>query len=137
METTPALKYGILKCRDLVELYYGVRMAFSLVENEVLLDGNVDFLIGQDPRRVRYEIILAAQPSSVASCFIGTPPTFDLGTSQQYSVAAGGTLVIVRDWLTDGDAVTLPLAIQNNTDITFGVSTRETFLTPIPADELP
>jgi hypothetical protein len=131
----PGAPVGIFRCRDLVTLYFGVRMVTSVIEQDIFIDSNVDPLILQDPRRIRYEIIIAAQPSSPASFFVGTPPSFDQGTSQQYALPENGTLIIVRDWITDGDAVTLALSFQNNTDTAPFVSTRETFLTPPGEDE--
>jgi hypothetical protein len=126
---------SILGCQQLVELYFGVRMIAIIAENEVALDGDVDVLIGPDPRRIRYEIILAQQNAAVAQVAIGTPQSFDLGTSQFYVLGQGDTIVIERNFFDDLDAVTLPLSIQLQSESSCTVSTRETFLTPLPTDE--
>lgn len=126
----------IRRCRDLVQLYYGVRMVAAIIENEVQGGGGWSPLILQDPRRIRYEIIIRnADPANAAEVQIGTPPTFDLGTAQDYEVGIDQTLVIDRNFLTDLDAVTIALNFFcSNENVV--ISTRETFLTPPPVDEV-
>jgi hypothetical protein len=135
MNGAPDNPKWILKCRDLVELYYGARMVTSIRETVIIVQQSVVAQVMQpDPRRIRYEVIIGSE--DVASQF------FQLSTSQDkivsqgngYDVPPGDTIVVDRDFLTDFDAVTLPLFFlggSNNLD----VSVRETFLTPLPADE--
>jgi hypothetical protein len=126
---------GIFRTRDLVTLFYGVRMVASILEANPALNNTAPIqLIGQDPRRIRYEIILANNGDAVDTAFIGSQASFDPGTSQQYYLNAGDTLIIERNWITDLDAVTINLwGVTSNGNI--GVTTRETFLTPAGNDE--
>lgn len=131
------LKYGVLKCRDLVELYYGWRVVVSITEtNPPVNDASTVQILQLDLRRIRYEIILANSGGGPISAFIATNPDLVNTVPQSYFVEAGDTVQIERDFLTDMEGVTLPLwcAIANNG---LFVSVRETFLTPAPIDEVP
>lgn len=125
----------IRRCRDLVQLYYGLRFAVGIAENVWFNTAAAQQLMQPDPRRIRYEIVLSNQdPAADLVVFLGSSEEFVNTAGIQYTVKAGETLVIERTFLTDADNVTLPVwglwalaAAQ--------VSTRETFLTPLPVDE--
>jgi hypothetical protein len=137
MPDSPQLKFGILKARDLVELYFGARMVANIIENEPANSGQPAPLIGADPRRIKYEIIISeGSGAAFAIAAVGSQASFDNGTSAIYSIPPGGTQVITRDFFTDLDSVCLELwgAIVGG-QISF--STRETYLTPVPVDQLP
>lgn len=137
MPSDNLLKYGVLRCRDLVELYFGARMVMALVENNVEADGTIQTIINQDQRRIRYEIV-AVNLSAIAPNFFNTGSrlAFANGTPAQYMIPPGATIVITRDFFTDGDAVCIEVQAQAQLS-TVGFSTRETFLTPAPVDEVP
>jgi hypothetical protein len=132
-----AVKYGILRTRDLVELYYGARMVVSVKESFFTPTATWAQIMSQDARRIRYELILTnTDGGGNHNIRIGTPGTNDLGTAQSYFVAAQQSLVIQRSFEYDLEGVCLPLnALCNSGVIT--VSVRETFLTPPPVDEFP
>ena len=53
------LKYGILRCRDLVELYFGARMVATVAElASPVGTANPQLIFGDDLRRISYEIVL-------------------------------------------------------------------------------
>lgn len=125
----------ILQCRDLVQLYYGARMVTAVIEKEPPVNtSNFLPLIAQDSRRIRYEIILANEDAAAQTVDIGTILATGGFNFQEYSIPPGDTKVIERDFLTDLDAVTLALICQPSS-LNVVISTRETFLTPLPADE--
>lgn len=131
------LKYGVLKCRDLVELYYGWRMVTDIIETDNQLDSGVTGpLLQQDPRRIAYDIIMTNYAGTNLEVNFGK--TFDLANTaaENYVVGPNSTVVVSKNFLTDLDAVTLPVFI-NSTGTGFQISTRETFLTPVGVDELP
>jgi len=132
-----AIKYGILKCRDLVQLYYGARMVVSIIENNILASaGSSSDLFALDPRRIRYEIVVMNGSGGDATFTVGTPAADQAGTDEQYAIGAGQNVVIDRNFITDFDAVTLPQTLFASGG-NLSVSTRETFLTPAPVDEIP
>jgi hypothetical protein len=136
----PTIQFGILKCRDLVQLFYGVRLVASILEQDnQLTTGQTGPLIAQDPRRIRYEIIMGNYDT--AYLYVGIAETLDeltaaAGPPQTYVVPPASTIIVERNWITDLDAVTLPLFVQP-IGTSFVISTRETFLTPAPIDEGP
>jgi hypothetical protein len=133
----PTIAYGILKCRDLVQLYYGARLVASIIENSIGLNpGAIVKLLGQDPRRVRYEIILANTTAAAASVGINASQDAVSNIFSTYAINAGDTLIIDRNFFTDLDAVTLSVWAEVGTG-SLNISTRETFLTPAPVDEGP
>jgi hypothetical protein len=137
MPNDDAIKFGILKCRDLVELYYGARMVTSIVETQVTLTTDPKTILTADPRRIKYEIVMSNRDAlNPASWVIGRPGSVGAATGQAYSIPPGATLVVERDFLTDMESVCLALeaTVQGNTT---DFSVRETFLTPIPVDEMP
>jgi hypothetical protein len=137
MPESPSLKFGILKARDLVELYYGARMVANIVENSFPPTSTPAQLIGRDPRRISYELVLSeGSGAAFATVIIGSEASFDLGTGEQYFIPPGASIVVRRDFFTDLDAVALEVWVQLGQGAA-QVSAREVFLTPIPADELP
>jgi len=135
--TENLLKYGVLRCIELTELYFGWRMVTSLTENYVSVSTSAPFqVLGQDPRRIRYEIITTN--SGMADILVTFNDSLDnvnnIGTT--YGIPAGETLIIERSFLTDLDAVTIPVW-GGTTASSIAMATRETFLTPAPVDELP
>jgi hypothetical protein len=135
--TDPTIAFSILKCRDLVQLYYGARLVASVIENTFALATNAQqLLFGQDPRRIKYEIIVQNLQTTAADIEMGTPSADDASTDQFYAILPGNSLVVSRDFLTDLDSVCLAIELFNN-GVPVIVSTRETFLTPAPVDEGP
>ena len=131
------LKFGILKCRDLVQLYYGARMVVNIRETSPLLSPTADSIILQpDPRRIRYEILIANFDSAAHDVEIGSQSAIEGGVGMDYEIAANSSMVIERSFLSDMDAVTLGLSAGPAND-NVSIDIRETFLTPIPADEEP
>lgn len=134
------LKYGVLRTRDLVELYFGWRMVAAVTETLNGLNTDVaGLLLSQDSRRIRYEINMA-NPDPANPLSVGLASTLDGvdNNPQIYQIPPSSTLVVKRSFLTDLDAVTWSVfmkAVQAS-DL-FEISTRETFLTPAPVDELP
>jgi hypothetical protein len=137
MPDSPNLKFGILKARDLVELYYGARMVANLIENVIGSPTASAPILGPDPRRIKYEIILANQSATVGDVvFLASVGGADTPNPQAYAVPPAGTIIVKRDFFTDLDAVTAAIfgLEQNGTVL---ITTRETYLTPVPIDELP
>jgi hypothetical protein len=131
------LKFGILRCRDLVELYYGARMVVQVLETAIVPIANTQAkLLGQDPRRIKYEIIVS-NPDAAAHFFeVGSPSAMDAGNNAQYELAPNTSLTIERDFFADLEGVTLALAfLTDSAAVTIG--TREVILTPAPVDEVP
>lgn len=135
--TENLLKYGVLRCRELVELYFGWRMVTDLVENFPYFTATEQFvLMAQDPRRIRYEIVVENLDVIPQIMQIGSPRAFASSNAEQYSILPGDTKRIMRDFLTDLDGVTIEVDCIASA-LTLGITTRETFLTPAPVDELP
>lgn len=135
-----AIKYGVLRTRDLVELYFGARMVVSLVEKSpTIAVGTTAVVLQQDPRRIRYELVLTSSFNGALSVLVGSPASFEAGTAALYRAVTNGQIVIERDFLTDMEGVCLPVAIQPTAaeGSPAIASTRETFLTPAPVDEFP
>ena len=136
--TSDQIKFGILRTRDLVELYYQGRMVVQVRENDpgtLVLFTPVQIL-RQDPRRTRYEIIIANGGNTTLEVQIGSLQSINNTNYGTYSIAAGDTLVIIRDFRSDLEGVCLEqfaMATVGNAVVT----TREDFLTPLPADEVP
>jgi hypothetical protein len=137
MPNDNAIKFGMLKCRDLVELYYGARMVASVVESAFSFTAPQTMqILSPDPRRIRYEIIIGNNNAAPAQLTVGTPSADDGGNDQFYSLPDNETIIIERDFLTDLDCICLALQASCNSGACI-VSVRETFLTPIPVDEMP
>lgn len=131
----PLTKLGIVRCRDLVQLYYGARMAAVLVQkNKALTTGTFVEIMSADPRRVRYEIIIENFDAAAQFVDIATPEAATSTQQQEYNLPPGSTLIIERDFTTDLDAVTIAVLANRGND-NMSISTRETILTPLPVDE--
>lgn len=129
-------KFGILKTRDLVELYYGARMVADVKETVVAFGGTLlARILKQDPRRIGYEIVLANEDAAAQEFDLTSITGGSNNSVTAYSVAPGESEVIKRSFLTDLDSVTKEVwcTISVNTQL---VSVRETFLTPAPVDEI-
>jgi hypothetical protein len=132
-----AIKYGILKCRDLVEIYYGARMVVSTREHLIFPADSTPFeLLKPDPSRIGYEIILSNEDVTVQQALIGSQTPVQNNDAPSYSINAGDTMQIKRGFLDDLDSVTEAVWAQATSEnLTIGI--RETFLTPAPVDEVP
>lgn len=137
MLSDAAIQFGILKCRDLVQLYYGARMVAVAKYNFINVDTTGEMVLNQDPRRLSYEIVVTNNKATFINVFEGATLDAVLNTTGIfYLVPPHSSIVIKRDFFTDLDAVCSPVFMLGpNTDCF--VSTRETFLTPIPVDETP
>lgn len=137
IQRSPNTPQGILKCRDLVQLYYGLPMVAALIENLFYVQGGDTVqILGPDPRRIKYEIIISAQNASII--YIGSLNQMDQSTAAVYQFGSAGVETISRNFLTDLDSVCLPLLARNTaSENAFEVFVRETFLTPAPVDEIP
>ena len=135
--TENLLKYGVLKCRDLVELYYGWRIVTFAVETKYLPGAaTLVQILQQDTRRIKYEIILNNESNAGDDIQIGTPDAIAAGTSWDISIAPADSYTINRSFLTDLDAVVQPLWAEGDLG-NIACYVRETFLTPSPVDEVP
>jgi hypothetical protein len=133
----PLFPLGILRCRDLVQLYYGVRMVTNLIENEGgFFDTQPVQIISLDPRRIAYDIVMENFGDANDVALVSTIGGLDPPVQAHYGIFPGATQVISRSFLTNLDAVTMPVfACSVNGNIRF--DTREVFLTPLPIDEPP
>jgi hypothetical protein len=138
--TDPTIAFGILKCRDLVQLYYGARLVASVIEtvNEVASDA-AGLLLNQDPRLIKYEIQMSNTDTvNPLQVFLGSTLDAVLGGTNflEYNIPINETVIVERNFFTDLDAVTLPVFVFPQ-GANFAITTRETFLTPAPVDEGP
>lgn len=137
IQRSPNTPQGILKCRDLVQLFYGLPMVTAVIDSNVALDASaIAQVLSADPRRIKYEIILTNLGATADGILIGTPTDLDQGTALFAGAAAGESYTIKRDFFTDLDSVCIPLSAQAGAN-PWVVSVRETFLTPAPVDEIP
>jgi hypothetical protein len=125
----------ILQCRDLVQLYYGVRMVAQITESQPILNNSTfTTVIQQDPRRIRYEIIIVNDDAAKQEVDLATGTADDPNFNLVYVIPPGVTMVIERSFLSDLDGVTAGImGLSSNSNV--HLSVRETFLTPLPADE--
>lgn len=137
IQRSPNTPQGILKCRDLVQLFYGLPMVANEIYSNVQIPaGSSAPILSADPRRIKYEIVLTNLGATTDLIEIGTPSALDLHQALIVGVAAGESYTIKRDFFTDLDSVCLPLSALTGTNL-WVVSIRETFLTPAPVDEIP
>ena len=131
------LKYGVLRCRDLVELYYGMRIVTrSVWSSPTNVTGQTNLLLNQDSRRIRYEILMANFDGTFLDVSMGPTREFAASNAFKYVVPGQSSMVVERNFITDGDAVTEAVyAFPNGNN--FNISLRETILTPAPVDEVP
>lgn len=128
---------GILRCRELVTLYYGFPIVTDVREMLAFgLANGSGLLLQPDPRRIRYEIWISN--SDVNELFTTLAKSLDglASTRQEIITNSFNTTFIQRTFLTDMDAVTLPVYYAT-TGNNWQIATRETFLTPAPVDEVP
>jgi hypothetical protein len=125
----------ILKCRDLVELYYGARMVTATKNSQIaFVAGIATQILTVDPRRIRFELVLGNEDAAFITVAISDTSTAINANALLYDVPPGGSIQLNRSFLTDLDSITGELwMLCSNTNL--DVSIRETFLTPLPADE--
>ena len=140
--TSDQIKFGILRTRDLVELYYQGRMNVSVVLTNVAVTLNIRaVLVPQNASRIRYEFLFEnIDATGVAIIDFGTPFEIDSGNSQEFVLNPHSNLLITRQFRDDLEGVCIAqsvgaAALSGTPQIFVGV--RETLLTPLPADELP
>lgn len=137
IQRSPNTPQGILKCRDLVQLFYGLPMVANVIDSNVeIAAGDIAPILSADPRRIKYEIILTNFGATADQILIGTPSAIDQGTALFVGAAPGESYTIKRDFFTDLDSVCIPLSAQAGANAWIA-SIRETFLTPAPVDEIP
>lgn len=130
------LKYGVVSCRDLVELYYGWRMV--AVAYQIPVPGGLatrQLLLPQDPRRIKYEIWMTAEPGP-AFVSLGSAADLDNNATMDIEIDNDNNYYLVRSFLTDLDAVCQDLWFTN-ADGNADISVRAVILTPAPIDEVP
>lgn len=138
MSNGKASPLGIVRCRDLVELLYGVPMVTSVTAAwfGVGSVAGVTQILLQDSRRIRYELVFLNSGLLPDDCIFNHNGDFTATAYQEVYLSAGSVFIIERDFRSDLDAVTLPLFVLGpGSNIAIGV--RETFLTPAPVDEIP
>lgn len=131
---------GILRCRDLVTLYYGVPMVtIDVYTYPVFSNGVAVQLASNNPRRIGWTLLFenfdSANPGYFRIC--DNPDQVVSGQALEYTVGSNSTYTVERSFLTALDAVSLPIwmAVSNSNEL--AVSLRETLLSPPPLDELP
>lgn len=137
MPESPSIKYGILKTRDLVELYYAAQMVANVIESQLALTATAQQILKPDPRRIKYEIYIASPgPAALAVVELSTGTAFSSATATVVAISPNTTFAIRRDFLTDFETVCLPVQALDLQAQCF-ITVRETFLTPAPVDQLP
>jgi len=136
MASTPPLKYGIVRCRDLVELWLGARLTTDYLESVYYPTVNKWLQILQpNPARIKYEITLIRTAGGLGTIFVGGVRRPALTVQLPYQVSETlPEIIISRDWLRDLDLVTAELWAFPQ-QASFQVNTRETVLRPLPTDE--
>jgi hypothetical protein len=131
------IKYGILKTRDLVELYFGARMVANSKTTRYPASATPYLILGADPRRISYEIFWNGIAFTAAtSIYLGTPAQIDDGSAPDITSQIISSVGIRRDFFTELDSVVQPQMISDASG-TMLFSVREIYLTPIPIDETP
>lgn len=137
IQRSPNTPQGILKCRDLVQLFYGLPMVANVIDTFIQLQAATSTpILGNDPRRIKYEIILTNNGDVTDQIGIGTAADISNAAALVIGVAAGESYTIKRDFFTDLDSVCIGLSAIAGANNWFA-SIRETFLTPAPVDEIP
>lgn len=127
---------GIKSCRHLIELYFGIQMVTDLVESPPTDTAGVSQILLPDPRRIKYEIILANGDSLVTNTVsLSTIGGVDQPSAAVYTLGPSATIIIERTFFADLDAVTLPVW-ANNPSGDVAISTREVFLSPASEEQL-
>ena len=128
---------GVLKCNDLVELFYGFPLRTIVRAQSFSSVTGLQPLLTPDPRRIKYEIVCVNLASSTpAGIVIGTPTELGTENALEILAQAGGQVVIERSWILDLDSVVEALVYEVQFG-TFVISTRETILTPPGVDVIP
>ena len=127
---------GILRCRDLVQLYYGARMMTVLAYDSPPGTSNVEQIFTVNPARIAYRIVLENTGNVPFQIFVGTQTAVESQSSLAYEVPAHDSVEISRSFLTDLDAVTQDIWYSPNA-ANLSVSAEEVLLSPLPVDELP
>jgi hypothetical protein len=135
MPDDAAIKYGILRCRDLSELYWDARTVVITKTNIIDPSSAPDLLFTADPRRIAWRIIVI-DPSGPGEqqVDLGTRSAITAQTSERYYRDATEPLIIDRHFRDYGDYVTSELYGQVSGSAPLW-STVEWILTPLPADE--
>lgn len=141
MGAAASIRYGILKTRDLVELYFAGRMVADVHETNFNVGAVTPLqVLKQDPRRISYELVFSAQ-SGFTNWGVNLGTTFDQAARATGIVirSAPPTVVIIkRTFFEDLDAICLPVWVlsESGSELT-QVGVRDTRLTPVPVDESP
>jgi hypothetical protein len=132
-----AVKFGTLRTRDLVELFYGNRIVVSVIEKRFTPDSVSRLtLMTPDTRRISYEIVIINDGIVGHFTAVGTGAAIDQNRAENFAVLPGSSIIIRRNFITEMENVCLDVvALATSADIQY--STRETFLTPAPVDEIP
>lgn len=140
MAGSPSIRFGILKARDLVELYFGARMVIDQRYAQQTVNNHATPLAQQiltaNPARIAYELFLACAGGGDGSIYLWPNADLTAANSLRINVLGDSTVVINRDWLRYGDSLTRELW-AGSTGNQFFVSTVEYLLTPLPVDNLP
>lgn len=132
------LKYGILRTRDLVELYYGARMVgVSLTPTYFNnFSGQPTQIFKQDPRRYKYRIVFGANGGATTATSFARTADIVAAQSVTYQCGSGQIFVLERNFLSDLESVCEELWCLNANAGLF-LSTQEWILVPAPVDEVP
>jgi hypothetical protein len=131
----PVTGQGIARCRDLVQLYYGARMAVDVKEQCFAGISGLTTILTADPRRIAYEIVIAATNAGSWIFALGSPQAIGQTRGQVYIVAENETLIIARNFRTELDLITAAVQYNPIGGTANDISTREVFLQPLPVDE--
>jgi hypothetical protein len=135
MNSAPDNPKWILKCRDLVELYYGARMVTATRHKTILFSASVQAqILTVDPRRIGFNLVLGNEGAASILISISDTQTDIANNALLYDVPVGGSILVNRSFLSDLDSVSSELWMLCG-DTNLDVSVRETFLTPLPEDE--
>lgn len=127
----------IRRNRDLVELYYGLRMVALSKESQLSSQSTQTLAIAVDPRRVKLDLVLANKHTTTACQFLlGSPLAFANSSYAVVVVGPNNSIQISRNFLFDLDSITDELDYQTSGG-TPVLSIREVILTPPPVDEAP
>ncbi len=134
----PTIRYGILKCRDLVQLYFGARLVTVAIDSWAQVSADTPAqVLPQDPRRISYELWLSPQNNGNDDISIATTQdALFTAASLDLNALSGATLYVKRTWYDDGDSVVQPLWAEPDS-FTWSVSVRQILLQAAPVDEGP
>lgn len=131
------IKLGVLRTRDLVELYLAGRMAVRTQYTPFIDLGTAPVKIASfNAARIAIEIVIANTALAHNAITVGPSLDFVANLWNPYQFASYGFAVITRDYQRDLDGVVEEVWAQANT-INSTAVVRETILTPLPVDETP